>query len=119
MIERRIRPLVVEALRDTRVVMVMGARQVGKSTLCEAIAAEENRAMVSLDDQGARETARTDPAGFLAGKPFPSATAYGQYQSAASGITHTHRHKTARGSGYSPASLIKENVFLGRIRARW
>jgi predicted AAA+ superfamily ATPase len=67
-IERRIRPLVVEALADTRVVMVMGARQVGKSTLCEAIATEEHRATtVSLDDQAARETARADPAGFLAG----------------------------------------------------
>lgn len=46
MIERYIRPVVVEALGDTRVVMVMGARQVGKSTLCEAIAAEEHRAAV-------------------------------------------------------------------------
>jgi predicted AAA+ superfamily ATPase len=51
--------------------MVMGARQVGKSTLCEAIAAEDHRATVSLDDDGARETARTDPAGFLAGFDGP------------------------------------------------
>ena len=71
MIERRIRPLVLEALGDTRVVMVMGARQVGKSTLCEAIAAEDHRATVSLDDDGARETARADPAGFLAGFDGP------------------------------------------------
>jgi hypothetical protein len=71
-IERRIRPLVVEALKDTRVVMVMGARQVGKSTLCEAIAAEEHPATtVSLDDQGARESARSDPVGFLAGFDGP------------------------------------------------
>ncbi|MGP0100199.1 MAG: ATP-binding protein [Solirubrobacteraceae bacterium] len=71
-IERRMRPLVVEALRDTRVVMVMGARQVGKSTLCQAIAAEEHPATsVSLDDQGARETAQADPAGFLAGFDGP------------------------------------------------
>ncbi|MGI8761443.1 MAG: hypothetical protein ACR2LF_09180 [Jatrophihabitantaceae bacterium] len=33
LIERHARPLVVEALHDTRVVFVMGARQVGKSTL--------------------------------------------------------------------------------------
>jgi uncharacterized protein len=71
-IERRMRPLVVEALRDTRVVMVMGARQVGKSTLCQAIAAEEHPATsVSLDDRGARETAQADPAGFLAGFDGP------------------------------------------------
>ena len=67
MIERRILPLVGESLVDTRVVMVMGARQVGKSTLCEAIAASERRQMVSLDDQAPRANAHADPAGFLAG----------------------------------------------------
>ena len=52
MIDRRIRPRVAEALGDTRVVMVMGARQVGKSTLCESIAEGEHPAAgVSLDDQ--------------------------------------------------------------------
>ncbi len=52
--------------------MVMGPRQAGKSTLCEAIvAAEHPAAVVSLDDRGARETARSDPAGFLAGFDGP------------------------------------------------
>ncbi len=71
MVERRIRPLVVEALKDTRVVMVMGARQVGKSTLCETITAEDGRAAVSMDDRAAREVAQSDPAGFLAGFDGP------------------------------------------------
>lgn len=72
MIERRVRPLVVEALGDTRVVMVMGARQVGKSTLCEAIAVEDHPAvMVSLDEQAAREAALADPRGFLSGFDGP------------------------------------------------
>ena len=67
-IDRRIRPRVAEALGDTRVVMVMGARQVGKSTLCESIAEGEHpAASVSMDDQAARETAQSDPVGFLAG----------------------------------------------------
>jgi uncharacterized protein len=70
-IERRIRALALEALGDTRVVMIMGARQVGKSTLYEAIAGEDYRATVRLDDDGARETARADPAGFLAGFDGP------------------------------------------------
>lgn len=53
MIERQIRPRVLEALNDTRVVMVMGARQVGKSTLCESIAKAEHPAeIVSMDDKG-------------------------------------------------------------------
>ena len=68
MIERYVRPLVVEGLGDTRVVLVMGARQVGKSTLCEAIAAEDHPAIaVSLDDQAVRRAALSDPRGFLAG----------------------------------------------------
>ena len=67
MIERRIRPQVLDALADTRVVMVMGARQVGKSTLCESIATHEHRAqIVSLDDDLPREAAQSDPAGFVA-----------------------------------------------------
>ena len=62
----------IEALGDTRVVMVMGARQVGKSTLCESIAdGEYPAATVSLDEQAARETAQSDPAGFLSGLAGP------------------------------------------------
>ena len=71
-IERQIRPRVLEALNDTRVVMVMGARQVGKSTLCESIAEAEHQAeIVSMDDKGTRETAQSDPTGFLAGFDGP------------------------------------------------
>ncbi len=36
-IERHIRPHVLEALADTRVVALLGARQVGKSTLAQSI----------------------------------------------------------------------------------
>jgi uncharacterized protein len=72
MIARHIRPLVVEALADTRVVMVMGARQVGKSTLCEAIVDEDHpAATVSLDDDAALRAALDDPRGFLAGFDGP------------------------------------------------
>ncbi len=35
MIERHLRPRVIEALEDTRVAVVLGARQVGKSTLVQ------------------------------------------------------------------------------------
>ncbi len=52
--------------------MVMGARQVGKSTLCESIAEGEHpAASVSMDDQAARETAQSDSVGFLAGLDGP------------------------------------------------
>jgi hypothetical protein len=48
------------------VVAVMGARQVGKSTLCQEIARERGLAIRTLDDRDVREEAVTDPEGFLA-----------------------------------------------------
>jgi len=52
--------------------MVMGARQVGKSTLCEAIANNDHpAAVVSLDDEAVLRAARGDPRGFLAGLDGP------------------------------------------------
>jgi uncharacterized protein len=67
LIARSLRPLVVEALADTRVVVVLGARQVGKSTLVEQIAREDRAAAVfTLDDQETRAAANEDPTGFIA-----------------------------------------------------
>lgn len=62
----------LEALEDTRIVFVMGARQVGKSTLTSEIASSDRPATsVTLDDQAAREAANADPVGFLAGLDRP------------------------------------------------
>jgi predicted AAA+ superfamily ATPase len=55
----------VEALGDTRIVLVQGARQVGKSTLVSQIAHARNGLVISLDDPGALEYALGDPAGFV------------------------------------------------------
>jgi predicted AAA+ superfamily ATPase len=64
---RLIRPLIVEALNDTRIVFVAGARQVGKTTLtAEIIADEHPMESFSLDDKATRETAIADPTGFVA-----------------------------------------------------
>jgi uncharacterized protein len=72
LLDRHVRPLIAEALTDTRVVVVLGARQVGKSTLVEQIAAHDHPAPVlSLDDQATREAARSDPTGFVAGLDPP------------------------------------------------
>ncbi len=48
------------------VVAVMGARQVGKSTLCRELADEYGLAQRTLDDRDVREHALADPDGFLA-----------------------------------------------------
>ena len=67
LIPRHLRPRVEAALADTRVVMVAGARQVGKSTLVGELARERRAVVRTLDDHGTRELARADPRGFIAG----------------------------------------------------
>jgi len=70
---RSVRTLVHEALRDTRIVFVMGARQVGKSTLArEVAAANAITTVLTLDDQATREAALADPSGFIAGLSHPA-----------------------------------------------
>jgi predicted AAA+ superfamily ATPase len=58
--------LVQEALSDTRVVLVAGARQAGKSTLARVIleGRQDGRAL-NLDDEVIRRAAQDDPTGFL------------------------------------------------------
>jgi len=69
---RHARPLIVEALRDTRVVFVMGARQVGKSTVAISIAEHDHPARVlTLDDDATRAVAQADPTGFVGGLGAP------------------------------------------------
>lgn len=64
---RHIRPDVVDALTASRAVAVLGARQVGKSTLVAQIASDEHPArLISLDDEATATAARTDPTGFIA-----------------------------------------------------
>lgn len=48
-----------------KTVMLVGARQVGKSTMLRHLAEGEERAYVTLDDMRIRELARTDPALFF------------------------------------------------------
>jgi uncharacterized protein len=70
---RASRSLVAEALADTRVVLLMGARQVGKSTLAEEIVRTDHPAtMINLDEQPQREAALADPEGFIAGLERPA-----------------------------------------------
>ncbi len=68
LVDRHIRPLLVNALSEARVVCLLGARQSGKTTLVRSVVADEHPARyVSLDDPAALEVARTDPTGFVAG----------------------------------------------------
>lgn len=63
---RRAAGLVAEALTDTRVVVVNGARQVGKSTLAEAVLRQTEGGLARfLDDPGTRSAAIEDPVRFI------------------------------------------------------
>ena len=63
---RSLRQGLIRDLELYPVVSVMGARQVGKSTLCVELAEELGFARRTLDDRDVREQALTDPEGFLA-----------------------------------------------------
>ncbi|MDX2064564.1 MAG: ATP-binding protein [Fimbriimonadaceae bacterium] len=71
MIARRIEPTVREALADTPVVLIVGPRQVGKSTLVLQLS-DETRDYITLDDPFELAMAVDQPAAFLRAHPTPS-----------------------------------------------
>ena len=75
LVTRHAQGAVEDALADTRVVVLLGARQVGKSTLLGQVSDAErgSRKILTFDDQAVREAATDDPAGFVAGLETPIA----------------------------------------------
>jgi predicted AAA+ superfamily ATPase len=74
MLERYISDRLLEALADSPVVLLHGARQTGKSTLVQNITSTGHRAKYfTLDDAVVLGAATADPAGFLAGTTGPVA----------------------------------------------
>ena len=71
MIPRTIYPQILQAIKEKPVVIITGARQVGKTTLCTKIEEEEGFSYLSLADPVLRESALADPAEFLALHPAP------------------------------------------------
>ena len=68
-VERFVKPRVLEALHDTRVVVLQGARQVGKTTLLRDVVADTSGQLVTFDDDITRLTAQADPVGFVEQNP--------------------------------------------------
>ena len=72
MYRRNIAPLLREALQDTPVVLLNGARQTGKSTLVgSGELGDYNARYLTLDEAGVLAAAEADPAGFLSGLEGP------------------------------------------------
>ncbi|MDO8772576.1 MAG: ATP-binding protein [Burkholderiaceae bacterium] len=71
MYTRHILPLLNEALTDTPVVLLNGARQTGKSTLTQSLSGESSRRYLTLDDHVTLAAAKGDPDGFIAGLNGP------------------------------------------------
>ncbi|PSB39462.1 ATP-binding protein [Aphanothece minutissima] len=64
LLERRLSPLLQEALTDTPVVLLNGPRQAGKTTLARSLTASGFQ-YLSLDDAATLLSAREDPTGFV------------------------------------------------------
>jgi hypothetical protein len=65
LLPRAIETRVHEALADTPVVVLNGARQVGKTTLVQTLRYRGDREFVTLDDRAGREAAEMDPRAFI------------------------------------------------------
>lgn len=71
LIERRALSIARESLGAFRVLVIHGARQVGKTTSALALGAEYGAEFVTLDDGDERQAANDDPRGFLAVRRRP------------------------------------------------
>lgn len=69
--ERHLAPALEAALDDTPVVLVVGPRQAGKTTLCRLVAEGRGARVLSLDDAATLAAASADPAGFIAALDAP------------------------------------------------
>src|SRR5712691_6230795 len=68
--KRNAEEVVLEALSDTRVVLIAGARQVGKSTLASTVLANhEGLRELTLDDPATLASAQADPITFVRQTP--------------------------------------------------
>lgn len=66
MYERFVERRAEEALSDTPVVLIVGPRRAGKTTLVRKMG-EAGRTYITLDDQTVLDAAQSDPAGFIRG----------------------------------------------------
>ena len=71
MLKRNIKSRIEKALKRSPVVLLLGARQVGKTILTESLAEEKNYRYLTLDDIPTYLAAKNDPVSFIGNIPKP------------------------------------------------
>lgn len=102
---RHIKPRLDAAMDDTPVVVIVGPRQSGKSTLAALVARERGARQVTLDDAGPRAAANADPTGFVEALETP--VVIDEFQKAANLLPAIKsRVDRARSGGQRPAGMF-------------
>ena len=70
----------LEALKDTPVVLIHGSRQCGKTTLAQSVGGQQGYRYISFDDDNQLQAAKADPVGFV--KSLPELTILDEIQRA-------------------------------------
>lgn len=79
LVDRHLRQVLIELLRDEPVVILTGARTVGKSTLLAGCAAAHDVTVLDLDDVEMRRAVQADPALFV-GAHLPAPVCVDEFQ---------------------------------------
>jgi hypothetical protein len=98
--DRHTTPALEAALADTPVVLVVGLRQVGKTTLCRLVADRRGARLLSLDDAATLAAAGADPAGSLLPSTARSFSTRSRSPHPASG------HQARRGPAREPGRFL-------------
>lgn len=65
MFERKLTSIVIELLKEFRIVYLTGPRQAGKTTLTKSISPDYGLEYISFDNQNILQSAQSDPIGFI------------------------------------------------------
>ena len=77
LVDRRLLPVIIERMREEPVILLEGARTVGKSTLLRELASRTATEVIDLDDLPTRDAVAADPTTMLGG---PSPVLIDEYQ---------------------------------------
>ncbi len=77
LVDRRLLPLIIDRMREEPVILLEGARTVGKSTLLGEVANQTGSEVLDLDDLATRDAVAADPTTMLSG---PSPVLIDEYQ---------------------------------------